>query len=677
MNNELVINQSTQGFDLLYQGKNLISHSLSHPFAYVGVGQETIEMYRGNFEIEDRIISRIPLDQWAITTQGSAQILQLSNCQGYRLSITFTQEDGRLVARFHNIGSQAGNRFWFHLPSAEDEKVYGAGEQFSYFNLRGKRFPLWTSEQGVGRNKSTPITFQADREDRCGGDYWWTFFPQPTFVSSNHYFLHVDSDSYGVFDFRSKDFHELEFWHLPASFTFSVEPSMVTTVQDLSLLLGRQLELPEWIHNGIILGIQGGTQACQNKTRAAQAAGVQVAGIWAQDWEGIRMTSFGQRLMWNWMWDEHRYPGLPQAIQEWNQQGVHFLGYANPYVAVDTPLFKEAQSLGYLAKNTLGQDYLVDFGEFDAGMPDLTNPLAYQWYKDVIKKYLISFGLSGWMADFGEYLPQDTVLADGTPGMLAHNPWPALWAKLNFEAVQEAGKLDQVTFFMRAGYTGSQKWCPLMWAGDQNVDWSLDDGLASVIPAALSLAVCGHGLHHSDIGGYTTLYGMKRTKELFQRWAEFATFTPVMRTHEGNRPKDNWQFDSDQETLAHLARMTQVFVALKEYRIQAVKTNAQEGIPVMRPMFFSFEDDEPSWAIQDQYLFGSELLVAPVVTEGAITRRVHLPALLGGQNWVHFWTQEVYSSGDHEVPAPIGQPPVFYPSGSSWKETFVIAAQNS
>ncbi|WP_366545420.1 TIM-barrel domain-containing protein, partial [Salmonella enterica] len=89
---------------------------------------------------------------------------------------------------------------------------------------------------------------------------------------------------------------------------------------------------------------------------------------------------------------------------------------------------------------------------------------------------------------------------------IMHNAWPALWAKCNYEALQETGKLGEILFFMRAGYTGSQKYSTMMWAGDQNVDWSLDDGLASVVPAALSLAMTGHGLHHSDIGGYTTLF---------------------------------------------------------------------------------------------------------------------------------------------------------------------------
>jgi alpha-glucosidase len=165
----------------------------------------------------------------------------------------------------------------------------------------------------------------------------------------------------------------------------------------------------------------------------------------------------------------------------------------------------------------------------------------------------------------------------------------------------------------------------MMWAGDQNVDWSLDDGLASVVPAALSLAMTGHGLHHSDIGGYTTLFEMKRSKELLLRWCDFSAFTPMMRTHEGNRPGDNWQFDGDGETIAHFARMTTVFTTLKPYIKAAVAQNAKSGLPVMRPLFLHYENDARSYTLKYQYLFGRDLLVAPVHEEGRRDWTLYLP----------------------------------------------------
>ncbi len=95
----------------------------------------------------------------------------------------------------------------------------------------------------------------------------------------------------------------------------------------------------------------------------------------------------------------------------------------------------------------------------------------------------------------------------------------------------------------------------------------------------------------ATIGGYTTLFDMKRSKELLLRWCDFSAFTPMMRTHEGNRPGDNWQFDGDAETIAHFARMTTVFTTLKPYLKQAVAQNAATGLPVMRPLFLHYEND--------------------------------------------------------------------------------------
>jgi alpha-glucosidase len=652
-------------FEARVGGVAVARHAPGFPFAAVGRGRETIEMYRGNFDITDDIDERIELLDCSARVEGGALVVELSRNGLYRLDCRFFERDGRIVAAFGGLSGGA-NRAWLRLPAEADERTYGCGEQFSHFNLRGKRFPLWTSEQGVGRNKATETTFRADVHDKAGGDYWWTFFPQPTFVSSRRYFCHADTSLYAAYDFRNPAFHELHFWGLPKELIFGAGSSMVETVSSLSALLGRQPELPDWVYDGVVIGVQGGTAVCRAKLAKARARGAPVCGIWAQDWEGIRMTSFGKRLMWDWQWDKALYPGLDAEIAALKREGVRFLGYINPYVAAGKPLFEEARASGFLAKNASGGDYLVDFGEFDAGIVDFTDPAAFAWYKGVIRRNLIDLGLSGWMADFGEYLPHDVVLHDGSSGMVAHNAWPALWARVNREAVEEAGKLGEIVYFMRAGFTGSQKDCLMMWAGDQNVDWSKDDGLPSVIPAALSLAVCGCGLHHSDIGGYTTLFGMRRTKELHLRWAELAAFTTMMRGHEGNRPGDNWQFDSDDETLDHLARMGKVHALLKPYLKAAVAENARDGVPVQRPLFFHYEGEEAAWSAEDAFLLGRDMLAAPVLTEGSASRSVWLP----DDSWVHLWTGKRYRGGRYEIDAPFGKPPVFYREASRWTALF-------
>ena len=212
-------------------------------------------------------------------------------------------------------------------------------------------------------------------------------------------------------------------------------------------------------------------------------------------------------------------------------------------MAIEKDLYRYASERGYCVKDRDGKDYLVTITTFPAAMIDLTNPDAWNWYKGIIREHMIGLGLGGWMADFGEYLPLDCVLHSGEDPEKLHNSWPALWAKLNQEVIREAGKENEVFFFTRAGYTQTPAFSPMMWTGDHHVDWSEDDGIGAVIPATLSLAMSGFGITHSDVGGYTTVSKMTRSRELLLRWEELNVFSPLYRFHEGNQPERNVQFD--------------------------------------------------------------------------------------------------------------------------------------
>jgi sulfoquinovosidase len=655
------------GFEVALNGVALLQHTIQKPMLFVGYGEETIEMYRGNFDIKDYVTERAALRYATVEEVEGAYKIDFSNYKNgdNMLSLIVKEEENRLKVEYQKHDANI-NRFWLRVAADKQEKVYGCGEQLSHFNMRGKNFPLWTSEPGVGRNKQTYVTWQADVVDKAGGDYYNTNFPQPTYVSSKKYYCHVETTAYADFDFRNETFHELQIWEVPEYMLFETADTYLELVEKITGLFGRQPELPDWVYNGVVLGIQGGTDVVEQKLEKVLAKGMKVSGVWCQDWQGKRITSFGKRLMWNWKWNENEYPELDEKIAEWKENDIRFLGYINPYVAIEGDLYKEAEDKGYLALNTEGNTYLVDFGEFYCGVVDFTNEEATEWYKQVIKENMIDFGLDGWMADFGEYLPTDVVLKNGVDAKMMHNAWPTMWAKANYEAVSEAGKLGEIVYFMRAGYTGIQKYCTLLWGGDQSVDWSLDDGLASVIPAALSSGMSGCGLHHSDIGGYTSLHGNKRSKELLMRWAEMGAFTPMMRTHEGNRPDDCFQFDGDEETLEHLARMSNVYVTMAPYIKSLVEENARRGIPVQRPLFMHYEEDEKTYDIQYQYLFGEDVLVAPVHQENQTEWEVYLPE----DQWVHVWSGEEYTGGSVTVHAPLGYPPVFYRKKSIWSELF-------
>lgn len=176
----------------------------------------------------------------------------------------------------------------------------------------------------------------------------------------------------------------------------------------------------------------------------------------------------------------------------------------------------------------------------------------------------------------------------------------------------------------------------------------------------------GFGLSHSDIGGYTSLHGNIRSKELFMRWAEMGSFLPVMRTHEGNRPAENFQVYDDDEAMTHFAHCSDIFVALKPYRQAIMKEYQEHGLPMQRPLFMHYENDAHAYDIQYEYLFGRDLLVAPVYQAQQSQWIVYLP----DDEWVHLWSGQTFGAGQHRINAPLGQPPVFFRRQSKYAQLF-------
>jgi alpha-glucosidase len=645
-------------------GRLVVAHSEAAPFAFVGRGRAEMAMHQGNFAIADRLEERVAL-RFAEQV-GAVWHLRRTAGAAPSLSLRVAASADRLVLEV--VHAEAGiNRVWFRIPAEKAERVWGGGEQMSYLNLRGRRFALWTSEPGVGRDPSVLITHLADMKNHAGGRYDWTNYPQPTFLTSSCVAVHLETTEYSAFDFRDPGFHELECWGVPARIEFFAAATLAGLVGRMAERFGRQPALPEWLYNGAVIGLKSGVSGFARLERFL-AAGVKVSALWCEDWAGVRQTSFGTRLFWDWRYSASRYPDLPARIAELRARGIRFMAYASPYVCDDGTLFPEAEALGLLARDAGGGTYRVDFGEFRCGVVDFTQAAARDWFaRRILRENMLDIGVSGWMADFGEYLPVDAVLAEGA-AMALHNAWPPIWAGVNAQAVEEAGQTGEALFFMRAGFTGTQAVCPMLWAGDQSVDFSRHDGLRTVITGALSAGMLGNAYHHSDIGGYTSVFGNLRTPELIMRWAEMAAFTPMMRTHEGNRPSHNLQIDQDATVLAHFARMTRVWVHLAPY-LREIGVQARTlGLPAQRPLFLHFEDDAACFDVEDAYLYGPDLLVAPVHTAERADWNVYLPA---GARWVHVWTGRVCDGGARVmVDVPFGQPAVFWREGSPFAALF-------
>ncbi len=652
------------GFDLHFAGRLVLRHRSGSPVLTLARGEPQVTMQLGNFRIEDSPSGAItPLD-WLLGENFAefhfdGLIVARIALSGAVLTVTATDSAyDRITLRFH---------------AEPGEAVWGGGEQMSYLALNSRRFPIWTSEPGVGRDKTTALTQTMDAQGMAGGDYWNTNYPQPTFLTSRWLAVHLDASCYSVLDFTDPAAHVVEIWSNDARFELFAEAGPVELVGALSTRFGRQPPLPDWAIGGAIVGLKDGANSFTRLERFIEA-GAAVSGLWCEDWAGIRETSFGRRLFWDWRRDEKRYPDLPERIAALKARGIRFLAYANPYLANDGSLYEEAANGGHFAlRQNSNEVYLVDFGEFDCGVLDFTRAETRDWFAEkVLGREMLDIGIDGWMADFGEYLPTDVRLADGSDPMEAHNQWPVLWAQVNAQALASRGKTGEAVFFMRAGFSGVQGACPLLWAGDQSVDFTRHDGIGTVITAALSAGLVGNAYSHSDCGGYTSLHGNIRTVELMQRWCELAAFAPVMRSHEGNRPDDNLQYDSSAELLDCFARWSRVHAHLAPYVRHLCVEAGELGLPAQRPLFLHYPEQTELWTVQDQFLYGADMVVAPVIEQGAVARGVILP---GDAPWRHIWTGEQFAPGRHEVAAPIGCPPVFYRPDSSFAALFAGLAR--
>lgn len=646
------------GFDLHLAGRPVMRHRPESPAISIASGDPEVVMVRGNFRLSDAPVAARPLSHCEVRGAGA---VRLSSDDG-AAAATVRLAEARLTVE----AAGAHDRVTLDFMLEEGDILWGGGEQMSHLALNGRTFPIWTSEPGVGREPGTPLTDQASADGSfAGGDYWTTNYPEPTVLCSGGWAISLANAEYVELDAREAGRLRVHVWsgHVTIDL-FEGVPADLT--RQLGERFGPHRGLPEWAQGGAVVGLKQGEESFARLEHLLEA-GAAVSGLWCEDWVGIRETSFGRRLFWDWQWNAARYPDLPLRIAALKQRGIRFLGYVNPYLAVDGPLYAEAAANGYFAQCLDSEEpYAVDFGEFYAGVVDFTNPDAAAWFaEEVIGKRMLDFGLDGWMADFGEYLPTDLRLFDGDP-MEEHNRWPVRWAEVNARAVESRGRTGDVLWFMRAGHTGVQAHCPLLWAGDQSVDFSRHDGIGTVTTAALSSGLVGNAFSHSDVGGYTSLFGNVRSEELMLRWYELGAFSPVFRTHEGNRPGDNLQIDSNDALIAGFVRWSRVHAHLSPYVSHLVAEAQSAGLPAQRALFLHHPDDAETFTIQDQYLYGADLMVAPVIEAGAVMRKVYLPQ---GQ-WKHLWSGRDYAPGWHDVAAPIGAPPVFYRVASGFADLF-------
>lgn len=646
--------QGTDSIQLYAGGACLLRHDSFRPFASAVYRQKVYKSSRGIHKSLQRELERIELR--SLSFQGRTLCFSGG---GHALTVKLREEPLGWRLEFQG---EPGWSYEFSLPSYPGEAVFGGGEQYRQLNLKKQRVSNFVSEHikaaTVAEKALLPAALYREKEHGSIGSY----APMPIFVTGEKRLIFFSTSADGWADFGEREYRFC-FDSCPDSLLLLKADSFSTLSSALAREIPNRQYLPDWCLDGMILGIQGGTERVLSKAFAMQDAGARICGVWVQDWCGELRTVMGKQVWWNWEVDPALYPELKAAIARLNRRGIKFLGYINPYLVKDGPIYRYCRDRAWLIRRRDGQVYHIKSTTFEAGMLDLTNPLAADYLKQVlIGKNMLSLGMSGYMADFGEYLPPDCVLYEGDPRQM-HNRWPVLWARLNREAIQEFGRGDEM-FFTRSGYTGIQSYAPIMWNGDQHTDYTKDYGMPCVIPASLSLGFSGVTLVHSDTGGFFSFGKLRRDEELFIRWMEMCCFSPLLRSHESIRPWANTQFDSP-KVMEHTVRLSRIHAALAPYLKQCC-AQAASGLPAMRPDFWP-QDDYNCHKEDYAYFLGDELFVSPVIQSGQRQSCIQLPP----GNWVHLWSEGEYAGGfGCCVKAPLGQIPVFYKKDGQWSALF-------
>ena len=387
----------------------------------------------------------------------------------------------------------------------------------------------------------------------------------------------------------------------------------------------------------------------------------------------IVVDFFHWPLQGEWKFDPTYWPDPDAMIRELKEMGIELMVSIWPTVDYRSENFEEMQAKGLLVRVESGIPISMDF-QGNTLHYDPTNPEArdYVWQK--AKKNYYDKGVKIFWLDEAE--PEYTVYSFENyryhlgPDVQVGNIYPAMYAKNFYDGMTAEGQ-ENVINLLRCAWAGSQRYGALVWSGDIKSSF---DSMKNQLAAGLNMGIAGIPWWTTDIGGFFGAnIGDPAFHELLIRWFQYGCFCPVMRMH-GYRwplqpqygttggatcvsgaPNEVWSFGPEVETI--LSKYLFLREGMKPYITGLMEQAHEKGTPVMRPLFYDFPEDQKAWEVEDQYLFGPDVLVKPVTEAGCRSVSVYLPA---GADWTNAWTGRRFQGGQTvTVDAPLEQIPLF------------------
>lgn len=535
----------------------------------------------------------------------------------------------------------AGGKRQLKLSTMGNGSFYGAGERGYSFNLAGDTLVMYNKQNygytaGDKRIKQMNITM-------------------PMFISSNGYAVVFDDFAAAEMVMSNPITYTSES-PAPISYYFiNGAGSLAEVTKELTSLTGRQ-ELPPFWAMGYITSKYGYHNAKETTGAidSLKQRGYPVDGIVLDLYWYGKEEDMG-RLAWDpEQWGDHR-----KMLAGLKDEGVNTIIISQPYILRNGHGIENYNTLatnGMLVKDSIGNPQEVVIWVGEGGMFDMSNPDTRNWLKNRYKELTLE-GVGGWWGDLGEpeVHPETGMHSNGLTTRQYHNLYGNDWSSIISELYDEEFPDTRLMTMMRGGTTGLQRYNVFPWSTDVSRSWG---GLQPQITIMLNSGLSGLGYMSHDVGGFAIEPEHPYDPELYVRWLQLGTFSPILRTHAQNTAEP-YHYPDQQPILLSLIKERYRWLP---YNYTLAYENASQGLPLVRPLNFYTPGSSRYDDITDEYLWGKDILVAPVLTQGATEREIVFPDGL----WVDYNTPTtLYHGGDTiTYPAPLEVLPLFVRAGA-------------